>query len=58
MKSDVIHGHPQRNRAELEAVVRRYIARYNRTRLHSALAYRSPIDYERTNAETVPLCVY
>ena len=50
MKSDVIHGHPQRKPAELEGVVRRYIARYNRTRLHSALDYRSPIDYERANA--------
>jgi putative transposase len=50
MKSDVIHGHPQRKPAELELVVRRYIAHYNRTRLHSALAYRSPIDYERANA--------
>lgn len=50
MKSDVIHGHPQLKPDELEAVVRRYIARYNRTRIHSALAYRSPIDYERTNA--------
>jgi transposase InsO family protein len=35
---------------ELEEVIRRYIARYNRTRIHSSLAYRSPIDYERTNA--------
>jgi putative transposase len=50
LKSDAIHGHPQRPAAELDAVVRRYIARYNRTRLHSALAYRSPIDFERANA--------
>ena len=50
MKSDVIHGHPQRGPEELDAVLRRYIARYNRTRIHSALNYLSPIDYERTNA--------
>jgi putative transposase len=50
MKSDVIHGHPQRTPDELDGVLRQYIARYNRTRLHSALAYRSPIDYERANA--------
>jgi transposase InsO family protein len=50
MKSDVIHGHPQRSPEELDGVLRRYIARYNRTRLHSALAYRSPIDFERANA--------
>ncbi len=50
MKSEVIHGHPLRKAAELEGVVRRYIARYNRTRIHSALDYRSPIDYEQANA--------
>lgn len=50
MKSDVIHGYPQRRPAELESVVRSYISHYNRRRLHSALAYRSPIDYERANA--------
>lgn len=50
MKSDVIHGHPQRTPDELETVVRRYITRYNRTRIHSSLNYRSPIDYERANA--------
>jgi transposase InsO family protein len=50
LKSDVIHGHPQRKPDELEDVVRRYIAHYNRKRLHSALAYRSPIDFERANA--------
>lgn len=50
MKADVIHGHPQRTPEELEGVVRRYIVRYNRTRLHSALGFQSPIDYERANA--------
>jgi putative transposase len=50
MKSEVIHGQPQMNPDELETVVRRYFARYNRTRIHSALAYRSPIDYETANA--------
>ena len=42
MKSDVIHGHPQRTPDELDGVLRQYIARYNRTRLHSALANRTP----------------
>ena len=50
LKSEAIHGHPKRPAAGLDTVVRRYIARYNRTRLHSALAYRSPIDFERANA--------
>jgi len=31
-------------------VVRRYLRRYNSRRLHSALGYRSPIDYERVAA--------
>jgi transposase InsO family protein len=30
--------------------VRQYIRRYNRTRLHSSLGYRSPIDYEHIAA--------
>jgi len=34
----------------VRTAVRRYIERYNRTRIHSSLAYMSPIDYERTNA--------
>jgi putative transposase len=50
MKSEVIHGRPQMKPDELDVVVKRYIAHYNRTRIHSALAYLSPIDYERTNA--------
>jgi transposase InsO family protein len=50
MKSDVIHGHPHPKPAQLEDIVRRYISRYNRTRIHSSLGYRSPIDYERANA--------
>ncbi len=50
LKSDVIHGHPPRTATESDAVVRRYLARFNRTRQHSALACRSPIDFERASA--------
>ena len=50
LKTEAIHGYRFNNCAQLDRAVRRYIAHYNRRRLHSALDYRSPIDYERTNA--------
>lgn len=50
LKSDVIHGKRFGTTEDLDDTVRRYIARYNRSRLHSALGYQSPIDYEQTNA--------
>jgi transposase InsO family protein len=50
LKTEAIHGHRFSNSSELDRAVRRYIAHYNRRRPHSALDYRSPIDYERTNA--------
>ncbi|MCK9193082.1 MAG: integrase core domain-containing protein, partial [Nevskia sp.] len=31
-------------------IIRDYIRRYNRSRLHSSLGYRSPIDYEKAAA--------
>ena len=50
MKSEVIHGVKFEKISGLDRTVRRYIDHYNRDRLHSALGYRSPIDYERANA--------
>ncbi len=50
LKTEAIHGQRFRNTAQLDEAVRRYVAHYNRTRIHSSLGYRSPIDYERTNA--------
>ena len=50
MKSEVIHGIEFAKVSLLDEAVGRYIQRYNRDRLHSALGYRSPIDYERANA--------
>lgn len=50
LKTEAIHGRSFANVAQLDGAVRRYIERYNRTRVHSSLDYRSPIDYERTNA--------
>jgi transposase InsO family protein len=50
LKTEAIHGRRFETRDQLDLAVRRYIARYNRSRIHSSLGYRSPIDYERTNA--------
>ncbi len=50
LKSEVIHTLTFHSDAALGEVVSRYIRRYNRHRLHSALGYRSPIDYERIAA--------
>lgn len=50
MKSDVIHGCTFDDDPALHDVVSRYIRRYNRSRLHSSLGYRSPIDYENIAA--------
>jgi putative transposase len=50
LKTEAIHGRSFADAVQLDAAVRRYIEHYNRTRIHSSLAYMSPIDYERTNA--------
>lgn len=50
LKADAIHGRTFDNDHALLTAVSEYIRRYNRSRLHSALGYRSPIDYERIAA--------
>jgi len=50
MKTDVYNGRRFSKDQELEAMVAAYMPRYNRRRMHSALGYRSPIDYERQAA--------
>jgi putative transposase len=50
MKAEAIHGHLFEDDQILHSVIRKYIRRYNRTRLHSALGYCSPIDYEHVAA--------
>jgi transposase InsO family protein len=50
LKSDVIHGYTFDDDRSLENVVQRYVRRYNRSRLHSSLGYRSPVDFERNAA--------
>ena len=50
MKSDVIHAVSFNSEQQLRKVIRDYINFYNGRRLHSALGYRPPIDYERRAA--------
>jgi transposase InsO family protein len=50
MKAEAIDGRLFDDDQILRSVVRRYIRRYNRTRLHSSLGYRSPIAYENVAA--------
>ena len=50
LKADVIHGRSFQTVAELRQQLRRYMRYYNYQRLHSALGYQSPVDYERRAA--------
>lgn len=50
LKAEVIRGHDFATDRELRAVLRDYMRYYNTTRAHSALAYRSLIDFERRAA--------
>jgi transposase InsO family protein len=47
LKADLVHGRRFHTVAELRQHLRRYLRYYNHQRLHSALEYRSPVDYER-----------
>ena len=47
LKADVIHGRRFETVAELRRQLHRYVAYYNHKRLHSALSYQSPVDYEQ-----------
>lgn len=49
LKTELIHRHPWATRAEVQRAVFRYIEGwYNPHRLHSALGYQSPAQYEAT----------
>lgn len=50
LKADVIHGRTFDAVAALRQQLQRYVWYYNHRRLHSALDYRSPVDYERRHA--------
>jgi putative transposase len=50
MKAEATRGRHFTTDAELRTVLRAYIRYYNTTRAHSALSYRSPVDFERRAA--------
>jgi putative transposase len=50
MKSDVIHARAFDDLDALDRTIGQYVRRYNCTRLHSSLGYRSPINYENAAA--------
>ena len=47
LKADLIHGRRFQTIAELRNRLQRYVRYYNHQRLHSALRYQSPVDYEQ-----------
>jgi transposase InsO family protein len=47
LKADLIHGERFQHVRELRRRLQRYVSYYNRHRLHSALRYQSPVDYEQ-----------
>jgi transposase InsO family protein len=46
LKAELVHGAIALDEPALHRVIANYVRYYNRVRMHSALAYRSPIEYE------------
>ncbi len=50
LKAELVHGTVFPSASALRDAIARYVRYYNHQRLHSALDYRSPVDYERAVA--------
>lgn len=50
LKSELLWGKRFDTEAQVRDLLAPYIAHYNRTRLHSGIGFKSPIDYERMAA--------
>ena len=50
LKAEVVHGTTSATEAALRQLVVRYIHYYNHRRMHSALRYRSPVEFEHRAA--------
>jgi transposase InsO family protein len=50
LKAELVHGATFAGDAQLRQAIRHYVHYYNHRRLHSALAYRSPVDDEAVAA--------
>jgi transposase InsO family protein len=53
LKRELLYGSRWLNRLQARTAVFAWMAWYNRQRRHSALGYRSPVDYERHHADSV-----
>jgi transposase InsO family protein len=53
LKRELLYGSRWLNRLQARTAVFAWMAWYNRQRRHSALGYRSPVDYERHHANSV-----
>jgi len=46
LKAELVHGARFATERRLRLALRRYFRYYNHRRLHSALGYRAPVEYE------------